>query len=251
MTTKTLITPSLILPPIIGVLLFQNKTSRVVGLYLLCYQRTISINRINCKDSEASKGMGFKINGAMYSSPQEFSQQHGSSTVHHCSAPQKPTQRRNTKITRHHKKTIFMSFITVLATSLAFLSICNAYVPTVHKIGYIRTTPQSSSQQSFRRHLKLSASATIDNTSSYEMSNFARRMKNLISKDTKKSTKSKANNKAPKNLIRIETLEDFKQVLGTNQDKIVVVRWYAPWCKVRGFLVIGLLVILLLCLSCF
>jgi thiol-disulfide isomerase/thioredoxin len=36
---------------------------------------------------------------------------------------------------------------------------------------------------------------------------------------------------APKNLLKVKTLEDFKRVVGNQKDQIVVVRWYAPWCK--------------------
>lgn len=40
-------------------------------------------------------------------------------------------------------------------------------------------------------------------------------------------------NGAPKNLKRLSTMDEFKKIVGDEKEKIVVVRWYAPWCKVR------------------
>lgn len=83
----------------------------------------------------------------------------------------------------------------------------------------------------------ITAAATLDNSaSSFDTasSNFAKRMKNLIKQDTqrekaKKMTKNIAG--APKNLLRLSTMKEFKKFVGDEEDKIVVVRWYAPWCK--------------------
>lgn len=76
------------------------------------------------------------------------------------------------------------------------------------------------------------SAAVIDNSpSSYEMSNFARRMKNLIKKDAKK-TQPPSSKDIPDNLVRLTTLQEFKKVVGDEKEKLVVVRWYAPWCKV-------------------
>jgi len=33
--------------------------------------------------------------------------------------------------------------------------------------------------------------------------------------------------------MKIETLQEYKNIVGGNTDKLVVVRFYAPWCKVR------------------
>ena len=33
--------------------------------------------------------------------------------------------------------------------------------------------------------------------------------------------------------MKLETLEEYKNIVGGNKDKLIVVRFYAPWCKVR------------------
>jgi hypothetical protein len=41
----------------------------------------------------------------------------------------------------------------------------------------------------------------------------------------------------PVNVMTVETLEEFHKVIeqGRNEDKVVVVRWFATWCKVCAF----------------
>jgi len=34
------------------------------------------------------------------------------------------------------------------------------------------------------------------------------------------------------NIVTIRTLEDYRHVLKNNEEKIIVVRFYAEWCKV-------------------
>lgn len=41
----------------------------------------------------------------------------------------------------------------------------------------------------------------------------------------------KQNKNVPKNLMKIDTLEEYKNVIGENREKLIVVRFYAPWCK--------------------
>jgi thiol-disulfide isomerase/thioredoxin len=33
------------------------------------------------------------------------------------------------------------------------------------------------------------------------------------------------------NLLTVETLEDYKECMELNKDKIIIIRFYAPWCK--------------------
>jgi thiol-disulfide isomerase/thioredoxin len=79
------------------------------------------------------------------------------------------------------------------------------------------------------------SATTFDSPPSSEMSDFQRRMRKLInsSSDKKKKSMQQSNNKnAPKNLMRVDTLEEYKNVISGNRDKLIVVRFYAPWCKV-------------------
>ena len=134
--------------------------------------------------------------------------------------------------------------ILLFAITLIFtlLRPSDAFTHPYHNINSFTTTQSQSQQQQYtpttNRNLIITSAATLDGSpSSYEMSDFAKRMKNIIRKEekqrnTKKRT-TKSNNAAPKNLLRIKTLSDFKKVVGDEKERLVVVRWYAPWCKVR------------------
>jgi thiol-disulfide isomerase/thioredoxin len=119
--------------------------------------------------------------------------------------------------------------IKVLYITLSILtssSQCQAFTAsTFHSIP--RNQQQQQQQQRFS---SLSAAVVGNSPSSYEMSSFARRMKNLIKKDTKAEQQLTIKG-APPNLIRLETLQEFKKVIGEEKEKLVVVRWFAPWCK--------------------
>lgn len=91
------------------------------------------------------------------------------------------------------------------------------------------TTTRQQQQQ--RPTFDVSATA-FDSPPSSEMSDFQRRMRNLInSKSDKKKKSLQRNQNAPKNLMRIDTLEEYKHVISGNRDQLIVVRFYAPWCK--------------------
>ena len=42
-----------------------------------------------------------------------------------------------------------------------------------------------------------------------------------------------SDSKLPKNVKVVKTLDEYKKVVGGERDRIVVVRFFAPWCKVR------------------
>ena len=75
---------------------------------------------------------------------------------------------------------------------------------------------------------------SFDNPPS-DMSDFQKRMRNLVSTAPSKVGKRRPrrNENVPDNLLVIDTLEEFKNLIQGNDDKIIVVRFYAPWCKVR------------------
>jgi len=56
-------------------------------------------------------------------------------------------------------------------------------------------------------------------------SDFRRRMKSLVKRRQQNDAK-------PTNIRTANTLVEYKNVLDENRDKIVVVRFYATWCKV-------------------
>lgn len=96
---------------------------------------------------------------------------------------------------------------------------------------YFKTQPQSTSTSTI-------ALATLDSppsSSASEMSSFQKRMLERMN-PTKKKTPMQTNRNIPANLMKIETLQEYKNVVGGNTDKLIVVRFYAPWCKVRHLL---------------
>lgn len=145
-----------------------------------------------------------------------------------CTEPPTLHQKKHSRDRTHHLS--ILSTVNLLFIAFTFLlfrpSNCNAFMPTT----------STSYHNTCYRNLPISAAATLDNSpssSSYEMSSFAERMKNLITKDAQREKRKKQSKLigAPKNLLRLTTLEEFKKVVGNEKDKIVVVRWYAPWCK--------------------
>jgi len=81
-----------------------------------------------------------------------------------------------------------------------------------------------------------SSSATFDADQLSGMSDFQRRMRRLVTetdekKKAKKSPKQNSGRGRPPNFKVIDTLDEYKNVIGKNQNKLIVVRFYAPWCK--------------------
>lgn len=94
-----------------------------------------------------------------------------------------------------------------------------------------RLRPLSNKQQSWTTgRTVVDLPATAFDSPPSEMSDFQRRMKKLIT-DKKKKKNLQSNKNAPKNLMRIDTLEEYKNVISGNREKLIVVRFYAPWCK--------------------
>jgi len=73
------------------------------------------------------------------------------------------------------------------------------------------------------------AAPTVDSRQQ-EMSDFQRRMRKIAT-ETKSKPKTRTRGKAPPNFKIVETLEDYKKVVGGNTEKVIAVRFYAPWCK--------------------
>lgn len=76
-------------------------------------------------------------------------------------------------------------------------------------------------------HLRIQSS-TIDSPSG-RMSDFQERMKKIVQSTQKNKSLPSF---SPGNVLHVSTLEEYKKVIGTNKDeKLIVVRFYAPWCK--------------------
>ena len=75
-----------------------------------------------------------------------------------------------------------------------------------------------------------------DTTTSAAPSNFQSRMKNLVVQQRKK--KNSISSYRPSNIQNVISLEDFSNVIekGRDENKVVVVRFIASWCKTCKFL---------------
>mmetsp|Transcript_6318 Transcript_6318/g.9180 ORF Transcript_6318/g.9180 Transcript_6318/m.9180 type:complete len:196 (+) Transcript_6318:88-675(+) len=74
--------------------------------------------------------------------------------------------------------------------------------------------------------------ATID---SPETSNFNVRMRNLMNKKMRREKMNKDRRRlSPPNYKVVHTLEEYKNIVAAEDEKLVAVRFFAPWCKVRS-----------------
>jgi len=73
------------------------------------------------------------------------------------------------------------------------------------------------------------------------MSDFQKRMRNIVVNDSIRSKESTVGGKngRPSNVKVVHTLNDYKVAVGNERDKVVVVRFYATWCKVRILSFVG------------
>lgn len=58
-------------------------------------------------------------------------------------------------------------------------------------------------------------------------------MKNIVIKE---AAKKKIDKSLPANLKIVTTIDEYKDVVGCEKERIVAVRFFARWCKVRIFL---------------
>lgn len=118
------------------------------------------------------------------------------------------------------------SYFIILITAFIFAQQCQLTVAFAPR--QISNTLVSSIDIVGISNIQLQA-ATIDSPSG-SMSNFQERMKKIVQSTQKNKTPPK---QLPGNVLHVSTLEDYKKVIGSNKDeKLIVVRFYAPWCKV-------------------
>jgi hypothetical protein len=90
------------------------------------------------------------------------------------------------------------------------------------------------------RHLLMS-SATMEYNN--RKLSFEDRMKNMVFRTSAASADKtlihKDTAKLPFNIKIAKTLDDYKEIVGGETERIVVVRFFAPWCKVRLTIDIG------------
>lgn len=89
---------------------------------------------------------------------------------------------------------------------------------------YVRPSVESSfsvAEQRSHFHITLSLSAT-------PKFSFGNRMKNIVMGE---AAKKKIDKSLPSNLKIVTTLQEYKDVVGCEKERIVVVRFFAQWCK--------------------
>lgn len=64
-----------------------------------------------------------------------------------------------------------------------------------------------------------------------DASDFAKRMRNIALPTPPKKKKILSNGGRPSNVIEVTSLEDYKTIVADEKEKIVAVRFYAPWCR--------------------
>lgn len=99
----------------------------------------------------------------------------------------------------------------------------------------------SSSRQSSKIFMISVAERTMESSQPHQsesirdasprLSDFQKRMKGLMKRN---GNAQKQETDKPSNLRTVHTLLDYKNQLEENSDKIVVVRFFATWCKVRS-----------------
>lgn len=127
----------------------------------------------------------------------------------------------------------FTSLYMIIATIINMTAVESYVHPQIQSICRQRVQRESMNVNTLALEM---STGTLDAQRSNEMSDFQRRMRNLVTdaddqKRAKRSFKQKLKKRGPPNFQVIDTLEDYKKVVGGNKDKLIVVRFYAPWCK--------------------
>jgi hypothetical protein len=78
----------------------------------------------------------------------------------------------------------------------------------------------------------MNTSRRYANSADPQMSDFSRRMRNIAV--PKKLPKHVAAPGRPSNVMEVTTLQDYKRHVADEKDRIVVVRFYAKWCRVSS-----------------
>jgi hypothetical protein len=77
-------------------------------------------------------------------------------------------------------------------------------------------------------------------SASTSVSSFERRMREIVLGKSRPSSKSLVDSlpeaplPLPSNVHLVQTLADYKKLVGEETSRMVVVRFYASWCRVRG-----------------
>jgi len=104
-------------------------------------------------------------------------------------------------------------------------------VPSMNVQGFSPALTRSQLNYKYRdlHRCVLEVSATLEPPPS--SSNFEDRMRKLLRRRGQKPGNDNRQNKLPPNIKMVETLQEYKAVVGDEREKIIVVRFFATWCK--------------------
>ena len=152
---------------------------------------------------------------------------------------------------RHRLKLSSQRIILVLCSVFMCSCICkrsNAFSISPPSTHQSRSLPSSSlfnthsqPQRYSSRRTRFYMSAILEPpsqsspASAYRMSDFQQRMKGIVKRNggRKMVGTSRSAAERPANLRTVHTLEEYKDALDASSGKMVVVRFFATWCKVR------------------
>lgn len=125
----------------------------------------------------------------------------------------------------------FFFTTTLLLVSLARIEAFTPRPPStsLHRES-VSATATSSSPVSFPDMSTSRQYATTVEHPPPDTSDFAKRMRSIALPPPPKK-KPKTVGGRPSNVIEVTTLEDYKEVVADETNKIVAVRFYAPWCR--------------------
>jgi len=140
---------------------------------------------------------------------------------------------------------IFISAACLLKQSQAFSSSSSSIHQSRISNAPSRFSLNGPTQQRHRANTRFYMSSVLEpasQSSSTRMSDFQRRMKGIVKRNgvangRKVVGTSRSAPERPANLKVAHTLEEYKDQLDESSGKIVVVRFFATWCKVRMRLV--------------
>lgn len=159
-----------------------------------------------------------------------------------------PIQRRrqNPSCCRNRSRQFLAVFVLMLPCTFAFSLIMTAYKPPVKSsVSKIRNSrysdhvhhdkPQSRSSTHKAAYVGALAPPSQPNRSK----SFEKRMRELVvgvpkPQQTTKKAAPEGARKLPPNVCTVQTLADYKKIVGDEKDKVVAVRFHAPWCRVSS-----------------
>lgn len=128
---------------------------------------------------------------------------------------------RNTTEMKSSKLPLILIFLLVFVFQISFSF--TATVGTPSFLSYMHKSEKKFHAVNSALHM----SAVVNTPTA----SFSERMRNIVLKKPKTAVTRPTTNNKPANVRVVNTLEEYKDALGAGSNHIVVVRFYAKWCK--------------------